>query len=91
MTRTKSGITSDTVELFPHHFDILKTSSAYSEEIAVSQLIRDLEKPTSALPFKVEENALAAIRKLSENFKCAEQLPETQRPHQGNPFRGLEQ
>ena len=34
MTSTKSERTSDTVDLFPRHFYIPKTSSAYAVEIA---------------------------------------------------------
>ena len=62
MTSTKSEKTSGTVDFFPNHFDIPKTSSADAETIEESQLIHALENPTPALPFKVEEPALAAIK-----------------------------
>ena len=46
MTRTKSQITSDTVEFYPHNFNMTKTSSTYAKEIAESQLIHAIENPT---------------------------------------------
>ena len=64
-----------------------KTSSADVAAITASQLIHALENPTPALPFKFEETSLAVIKKLSEDFKCAVQPPETQWSQQGNQFQ----
>ena len=87
MVITKSWRASGTVDFFPHHFDMPKTSSADVAAITASQLIHALENPTPALPFKFEETSLAVIKKLSEDFKCAVQPPETQWSQQGNQFQ----
>ena len=86
MTSTKADRTSDTVDFFPHYFDMTKTSSADSASVTASKLIHALENPTPASSLKVEESVLAAILKTSEIFKCAVQSPETQQPQQGNLF-----
>ena len=62
MTSTKSKRPSDTVDFFPRHFDMPKTSSEDSAVIVESKLIHSLGKPTPESPFKVEEPALAFIK-----------------------------
>ena len=62
MTSTKSERTSYTVDFFPRHFDFPKTSPVDAASTAASKFIHDLETPTLASPFKVEEPALAAIK-----------------------------
>ena len=79
MTSTLVERISDTVDLFPHRFDIPKTSSADSVAILASQLIHAIENPTPASQFKFEEPTVAAI-KVSEFFIFAVQLTETQCP-----------
>ena len=66
---------SEIVDFFPHRFCTPITSSLDAEAIAASQLIHALENPTPSSQFKVEEPALAAIKKVSEIFKCAVQPP----------------
>ena len=91
MTNTKAGRTLDTIDFFPHHFDIPKASTTYLASIEASKLIHSLEKSTPESPFKVDESELAAMKKLSENFKCVVQPPYTQRPQQGIQFLRVEQ
>ena len=69
MTRNKSKIFSDTLDLSPQHFDMTKTSSADSASIAAEKLIHELEKSTLESTFKVKEPALSVIKKLPETFQ----------------------
>ena len=90
MTNTKSNITLDTFDFFPHHFGMTKSSSSDAVEIIASQFIHALENPTPESPFKVEEPALASIKNLSEIFKFAVKPLDTQQPQQGNQFIRVE-
>ena len=78
MTNTKANRTSDTVDLFPHQFDMTKTYSEDSSAIIESKLIPALENPTPALPLKVEQPALADIKNYQ---KCSNVQYNHQRPN----------
>ena len=77
---TKGNVHAETVEFFPHNFDMPKTSSADAASHAARDLIKALQNPSPASPLSLKNDHLQALQTLAEIFDTAHHVPNSPSP-----------
>ena len=72
---TKGIVNAETVEFFPHDFEMPKTSSSDAATRAARGLITSLQNSAPASPFSLKERHLQALKTLADIFNTPEHAP----------------